>query len=242
MRIRFYNARILTLADDLSIIENGELITEDGRISYVGKAGLQNSSRAEKPYDREIDARGNLLMPGFKNCHTHSAMTFLRSNADDMKLQDWLTKQVFPYEARLTADDIYYCTCLAALEYLTSGITSVCEMYFYEDEIARAFKDIGIRAVIGGVLSDGNQDLESQLNWYERYNEENSLISFRFGAHAEYTNSRSNMKKKPRSTYIYPKLKARLGSVSGVMARPRLSSLIHWAYSTMAGQSSMGYM
>ena len=88
MRIRFYNARILTLADDLSIIENGELITEDGRISYVGKAGLQNSSRAEKPYDREIDARGNLLMPGFKNCHTHSAMTFLRSNADDMKLQN----------------------------------------------------------------------------------------------------------------------------------------------------------
>ena len=75
-------------------------------------------------WDREIDGNGNLLMPGFKNAHTHTAMTFLRSYADDMPLQDWLTKQIFPMEAKLQPDDIYWLSKLGIMEYLTSGITS----------------------------------------------------------------------------------------------------------------------
>ena len=75
-------------------------------------------------WDREIDAGGNLLIPGFKNAHTHTAMTFLRSYADDLPLADWLSTQVFPREAQLTAEDIYWLDILGIMEYLTSGITA----------------------------------------------------------------------------------------------------------------------
>ena len=74
MKIRFYNARILTMEKD-SHIHTGELWVENGIISYIGSR--EDAVNREKPeWDREIDARGNLLMPGFKNAHTHSAMTF----------------------------------------------------------------------------------------------------------------------------------------------------------------------
>lgn len=67
-------------------------------------------------WDREIDVKGNVVMPGFKNAHTHSAMTFLRSYADDLPLLDWLDKQVFPMEAKLTPDDMYHLSRLAVME------------------------------------------------------------------------------------------------------------------------------
>ncbi|HBI62200.1 MAG TPA: amidohydrolase, partial [Lachnospiraceae bacterium] len=101
MKIRIYNARILTMQDDRPIF-CGELHTEDGTITYVG----EEKKTAEGTWDREIDAKGNLLMPGFKNAHTHSAMTFLRSYADDLPLQEWLYNQVFPMEAKLTPEDV----------------------------------------------------------------------------------------------------------------------------------------
>ena len=93
MKILFKNARILTMAD--SNIFDGHLVVTDNRISYVGKqlpSGM---------FDQVIDCEGNLLMPGFKNAHTHSAMTFLRSKADDSSLQDWLFNEIFPREANL---------------------------------------------------------------------------------------------------------------------------------------------
>ena len=74
-------------------------------------------------------------MPGFKNAHTHSGMTFLRSMADDLPLDQWLNKQVFPLEAKLTGEDIYELTRLAVLEYLTSGVTSIFDMYLTPDTI-----------------------------------------------------------------------------------------------------------
>ena len=93
--IRFYNGRVL---EGLAVTKNEVWIDGDA-IVYVGPA------KEETPaFDREIDLNGDLLMPGFKNAHTHSAMTFLRSMADDLPLQDWLFKQVFPREAKLTPE------------------------------------------------------------------------------------------------------------------------------------------
>ena len=90
-------------------------------------------------YKRQVN--GNLVMPGFKNGHTHSAMTFLRSYADDLPLNDWLTKQVFPMEAKLSAEDIYHLSKLAIMEYLTSGITANCDMYLTPETIVQASLD-----------------------------------------------------------------------------------------------------
>ena len=140
MRTRIYNARILTMEPGRKLFF-GEIGIEDGRIISVreeqGKekeqaedgAALEKGNQKGQAWDEEIDARGNLVMPGFKNAHTHSPMTFLRSYADDMKLQEWLFDKVFPAEAELTSDDIYWLTKLAVMEYLTSGITSVFDMY-----------------------------------------------------------------------------------------------------------------
>lgn len=132
MNIRFYHARILTMAEGMKITE-GELHVKGNRITYVGapgkKAGCAEGGGKEcscegvpdsVKWDREIDAGGNLLMPGFKNAHTHSGMTFLRSFADDLPLQAWLNEQIFPMEAKLTGEDIYELSKLAILEYLTS--------------------------------------------------------------------------------------------------------------------------
>ena len=88
--IRFYNGRLLRLKGGVSLSED-EVWVDGSRISYVGP------KRDDMPaFDREIDLKGDVLMPGFKNAHTHTAMTFLRSYADDMPLNDWLYKQVFP--------------------------------------------------------------------------------------------------------------------------------------------------
>lgn len=189
MNIRFFNARILTMADGMSVTE-GELHVCGNRIAYVGPG-------KEKPgaWDREIDARGNLLLPGFKNAHTHSGMTFLRSYADDLPLQEWLTQQIFPQEAKLTKEKIYDCSRLAILEYLTSGITANFDMYLTPETIAQASVDCGFRTVMTGAVNDFSQSVEEMEEWYRTYNDFHELIGFRMGFHAEYTTSEPLLKK-----------------------------------------------
>ena len=138
--IRFYNGRLLSLSDGFEI-SDWEVWVEESMILYVGPA-----IGAHPPFEREIDLRGNLLMPGFKNAHAHSAMTFLRSYADDLPLQSWLFDKVFPLEARLTPDDIYALTKLAILEYLRGGITSAFDMYYKRAAFAQAAIDCGFRS------------------------------------------------------------------------------------------------
>ena len=185
MNIRFYNAKILTMADGFEICE-GELWVSGSEVVYVGNAGVQESLL----WDREIDVQGNLLMPGFKNAHTHSAMTFLRSYADDMPLFEWLNQQVFPMEAKLTPEHIYHLSKLAIMEYLTSGITANFDMYLTPDTMAQASVDCGFRTVICGAVNDFSQSVEEMEGWYQKYNGIHELIGCRLGFHAEYTTSR----------------------------------------------------
>jgi 5-methylthioadenosine/S-adenosylhomocysteine deaminase len=186
-RIRIYNARLLTMADGFDVIENGVLTTDDERISYAGAASGEPQG---VKYDREIDARGNLLMPGFKNAHTHSGMTFLRSYADDLPLDRWLNEAIFPREAKLSGDGIYWSTKLAVMEYLTSGITACFDMYLQPYPIAKATEECGFRCVQVGSMNNFSQSLELQEEWYNELNGKNPLTSYMFGYHAEYTCSK----------------------------------------------------
>lgn len=178
MRIRLYNAKILTMAS-LDIAE-GEVWTKDDKIEYIGEAKPSGEA-----FDEQIDIGGNLLMPSFKNCHTHSAMTFLRSYADDLPLQDWLYKKVFPQEAKLNDDRVYAFTKVAILEYLTSGITACFDMYYYRSSFAQACIDSGFRAVLcgGAAMDDKAEDMEQE---YLSFNNMHPLISYRLGLHSEY--------------------------------------------------------
>lgn len=180
MKIRFYNARIFTMEKDCTLLQ-GELWTEDDHITYVGIP-----KRTQTEWDREIDCENNLLMPGFKNAHTHTAMVFLRSYADDLPLQEWLYKKVFPMEERLTAQDIYRMTELGIMEYLSSGITAAYDMYFHCEEIARASIETGFRMVLSGICGS----LSASEAEFKEFNSLHPLVSYRFGLHAEYTTKR----------------------------------------------------
>ncbi len=192
MKTRLYNARILTMEKNKGVFF-GEVWIKDGKIfRIVPEEELASVCELEKQqkWDSEIDCEKNLLMPGFKNAHTHSAMTFLRSYADDVSLQTWLNEKVFPMEAKLTPDDIYHLTKLAILEYLTSGITAIYDMYLTPDTIAPACIDMGMRCVLLGGLNNFSSSIEQMEGEYLRWNRKDSLVSYRLGFHAEYTCSK----------------------------------------------------
>ncbi len=203
MKIRFYNARILAMDKDMEI-RRGEVWVDGSKIVYVGP-GKADDGEHEHPvgnfhldearnWDREIDTKGNLVMPGFLNAHTHSAMTFLRSYADDLPLHQWLEQQVFPMEEKLTGEDIYWLAKLAVLEYLTTGITANFDMYFRPEEIARASVECGFRTVIVSGLNNFTSSLKAVEQEYQKLNHYHELICYRLGFHAEYTTSEELLK------------------------------------------------
>lgn len=199
MNIRLYNARILSMEENRDIFL-GEVWVKNDRIVYAGDGADTDSiyQKLQIPcliWDREIDCEGNLLMPGFKDAHTHSGMTLLRSYADDLPLNDWLNQQVFPVEAKLTDEDIYELTKLAVLEYLTSGITAVFDMYLTPYSIYKAFDEMGMRGVQVGGVNNFSQSPELLEEYYLKLNGKSPLQSFMLGFHAEYTCSRELLMK-----------------------------------------------
>ena len=190
MNTRFYHAKILTLAENHRFeVTEGELWVEGDTIRYVG----DGTDETPLAWDREIDAEGNLLIPGFKNAHTHTGMTFLRSYADDLSLHEWLHQQVFPREGQLTEDDVYWLNILGIMEYLTSGITSNFDMYFFPPVNAKASADTGFRTVQTSGLNNFGGTVELMEENYHIVNELSDLTSFIVGFHAEYTTSRELM-------------------------------------------------
>lgn len=182
---------------DQNLIE-GELWTDNDRISYIGPA-VENCNTN---FDREIDCKGNLLMPGLKNAHTHSAMTFSRSLADDYSLNDWLFKAIFPREAKLTPEHIYWFTKLAYAEYLSGGITACFDMYPKRIESARAAVESGFRYVSCDDANDfGGMDLMEEN--YNKFNSYDPLVSYIYGFHAEYTTNLDNLKRVSELAHKY---------------------------------------
>lgn len=185
MRIRFYNARIMTMITPGEIIK-GEVWVNEDKIIYVG----EGKAKDESSWDREIDCKGNLLMPGFKNAHAHSGMVVFRSLCDDLNLQDWLNQEIFPREAKMTGEDCYELTRLAILEYLTGGITAIADMYLTPETIAEACNDLGMRCVLVSGLNKFGPPIPVMEERYQKLNGRYDLISFKLGIHAEYTCSK----------------------------------------------------
>lgn len=188
MNIRFYNARILTM-QDTKLLE-GELHVKDGKISYIG-----SENEPDVKWDREIDCKRNLLLPGFKNAHTHSGMTLMRTYADGLPLQEWLETKIFPLEAKMSPSDVALLSKLAILEYLTSGVTAVFDMYLTPESIADAFVECGMRLVQVSGINKFGPTLEVLEERYNKLNGVNDLTSFKLGFHAEYTCDRELLEK-----------------------------------------------
>lgn len=142
--------------------------------------------------DRVIDCAGKLVMPGLVNTHTHAAMTLFRSYADDMALMDWLQTKIWPAEANLTGEDVYWGTLLAVAEMLKGGTTAFADMYFFMDEVARAVAESGIRAALSrgmaGVAPTAQQALsESEAFYRDWHGGADGRITVMLGPHAPYT-------------------------------------------------------
>ncbi len=201
MNIKFKNAKILQTNDDHTFdLIKGELWTRGNSICYIGdgKNGIEEVT-ADGAYitEREIDCDGNLLIPGFKDAHTHTAMTFVRSYADDLPLQEWLFNKIFPKEDLLTPDDVYWLAILGNMEYLTSGITSNFDMYYFPPRNAQASVDCGFRTIQTSGMNNfggGPDVLEENYTIVNEIGKNNDgLAKFIIGFHGEYTTSMERM-------------------------------------------------
>ncbi len=168
------------------------VVITDDRISYVGE---QPTSQT---YDRIFDGKGNLLFPGFYNSHCHAAMSLFRGYGEDLPLDRWLNEKIFPAEDRLTEKSVYTGTMLSIAEMLAGGIVSFSDMYMFEDVVARAAIESGIKANLARsiVSFDPNEDPESSHRLQEAvalvrdyHLSENGRIRVDMSIHAEYTNT-----------------------------------------------------
>ena len=180
--IRFTNGYFLNKNFEF---EKSDVFVEGSKIIALGSC--------EKEADEIYDLNGNLLMPSFKNAHTHSAMTFARSFADDLPLHEWLNTKIFPLEAKLTAEDIYDLSRLAFLEYLTSGISACFDMYYFPEAMAKASVDSGFRTVMCCAVNNFKESVDLLEDYYNKYNTYDNLVSYKLGFHAEYTTSKEIM-------------------------------------------------
>lgn len=144
------NGTVLTLGADHTQIVDGAVAIRRDTIAAVGSL----NELADWSAARVLDARGGIIMPGLINTHTHAAMTCFRGLADDLQLMSWLNDHIFPAEAKLDDQKVYQGSLLACAEMIMSGTTCFCDMYLFEDAVARAAKAAGMRAVVGEVLYD----------------------------------------------------------------------------------------
>lgn len=143
------NVTIITMNKDKEIIENGVVVLKDKKIIDIGDGSLENKYESFFV----IDGNEGILMPGMINCHSHVSMIAFRSLGDDEP--DRLKKYIFPLEKRLVDKELVYNGARYGIcEMLLSGVTTFCDMYYYEDEVARAANRLGIRAVLGETIVD----------------------------------------------------------------------------------------
>src|SRR5262245_12471192 len=190
---------VLTSSPQRPVIENGAVAVRADRIVAVGSRA--EIDRRFQPALR-LDRPDALLAPGLINTHTHAAMSLFRGVADDLRLQDWLEKYIFPAEAKnVSPEFVRWGTRLACAEMLLGGTTTFTDMYYFEDVVAEAAKEAGVRGVLGETIigfpvADAKTPADS-LKLAERFItrfRNDPLIVPAVAPHALYTNSDETLK------------------------------------------------
>ncbi|MHA1237649.1 MAG: amidohydrolase [Candidatus Odinarchaeia archaeon] len=178
------------------IIPNGVIGINDGVITLVGSSARGNKGEIE------ISAKKMVALPGFINTHSHAAMSLFRGIGEDSDLETWLKKIIWPIEARLSPLDVYWGSMLACLEMIKSGTTCFADMYYYEEEVARAVEASGMRAVLGqGLIETYKKEENDKLfnrmvDFVKKYNGKcDGRIKTSFAPHALYTVSLETLSK-----------------------------------------------
>lgn len=186
MGILIKNVNLIPMSEKREVIENTNIYIQDGKIVHIGEI------KKELEVTRVIDGKNKVVMPGLINSHTHLGMSLLRNFADDLPLHDWLTKKIWPIEAKLTSKDIYWGSLLSMVEMIQGGTTAFCDMYFSMEEVGKGLEESGIRGVLtrGLIEEQGqsqiklNETKELYKNWHGKGN---GRIKVMVAPHAPYT-------------------------------------------------------
>jgi 5-methylthioadenosine/S-adenosylhomocysteine deaminase len=190
---------VVTMDPQRRIIAGGAIAIRDARIVAVGRR-----DEIERRYQarQHLNRPEAILAPGLVSIHTHAAMSLLRGIADDLRLQEWLERYIFPAEARnVTPDFVRWGTRLGCLEMMLSGTTTFTDMYYFEDQVAEAAKEAGMRAVLGetiiGFPSPDAKTPDEALAFADRFLNrfhDDPLIVPAVAPHAIYTNSDATLR------------------------------------------------
>jgi 5-methylthioadenosine/S-adenosylhomocysteine deaminase len=192
--IFIHNCTMIT-APGTTLLQRAWLLTKGNVIAAIGSADSLPPPETTTA-TTIIDGRGGLLAPGLINAHNHCAMTLFRGMADDLGLATWLTRHIFPAEARHVNEEmVYHCSKLAAAEMILSGTTTVADGYFFEGQAAQAFVETGMRAIAAhGIIDfpapgvpDPEKNLATAAEFLDAWQGRNSRITPAIFAHSPYT-------------------------------------------------------
>ncbi|GIU82242.1 MAG: amidohydrolase [Pyrinomonadaceae bacterium] len=193
-----FGGTVVTMDSSGTIIENGAIAIKDGKILAIGES---NEILRKYRSRNKINATGKVVIPGLINTHTHIPMVLFRGIADDMDLQEWLTKYIFPAEAKNVDENfVRIGTRLGLAELIKGGVTTYCDMYYFEDAIAEETAKAGVRAVLGETLIDfpapDNKTFADALKYTENFIKKwknHPLIVPAVAPHAPYTVSQEHL-------------------------------------------------
>jgi 5-methylthioadenosine/S-adenosylhomocysteine deaminase len=191
------NGTVVTMDSGRRVIQKGAVVVDRGKIVAVGGPELTTRYRARQT----IDANGGVIIPGLINGHTHVPMVLFRGLADDLDLNEWLTKYIFPAEARnVTEDFVRAGTQLGLAEMIRGGTTTYCDMYYFEDAVADETAKAGVRGVLGETIIDfpvaDNKTNAEAMAYTERFIKHwtgHALITAAIAPHAPYTVSAEHL-------------------------------------------------
>lgn len=184
--------RNITISDENLDVREGMYVGIKGeKIDYIG------TEMPKADYGEIYEGKGKLLMSGFFNSHAHTPMTLMRGYGENLSLKDWLNTRIFPFEEKLTADDVYYASLLGIAESLRYGIVSTTDMYYFCDIMAEAVLKSGVKSNIGrGITCFTDDELKDLPGFreskylFEQYNNTGGgKIKIDMSLHAEYTSN-----------------------------------------------------
>ncbi len=200
-QIVIHSGTIITMNGDLDIIENGVVCIKNDELVKI--ESLQSDSPIPQG-ETIIDAKGGIMMPGLVNSHTHLPMSIFRGLADDLPLSAWLNEHMFPAESKfITPESARIGTLLSCAEMLLAGTTTCCDGYFFEDHVAAAVNETGIRAILAqGVIDspapgvpDPKDNIDHAAAFIQKWQNISPLITPSIFCHSPYTCSKATLKK-----------------------------------------------
>ncbi|MBP5159154.1 MAG: amidohydrolase family protein [Lachnospiraceae bacterium] len=179
------NATLIT--EDAKVIPGKDICISGGKITKICDSG---ENCCEEGFET-VDCTGLFVSPGLTNLHTHLAMNIFKGIAEDATPDEWFNELIFPYESKMTEEDIYVGTMLGLCELINNGVTAVADHYFGEETVLRAVKDSGMRVDMSPTLFGSSPDYKDRLacvcEFIEKHRNDSDRVSFRMGIHSDYT-------------------------------------------------------